>query len=98
MASGHVNRIYRPNTRLHRPTLRREESPCQLGAVHTRGKPEHICSVRDFQVLAQKDLPRYLLFGHFRSGTADDAFRRAINSAEPDRPPHRLSFVDNKLI
>ena len=32
MASGHVNRIYyRPNTRLHRPTLQREESPCQLG-------------------------------------------------------------------
>jgi ABC transporter substrate binding protein len=40
MASGHVNRIYRPNTRLHRPTLRREESPCQLGAVHTRGVPD----------------------------------------------------------
>ena len=35
MASGHVNRIQRPNTWLHRPTLRREDSPCQLGAVHT---------------------------------------------------------------
>jgi hypothetical protein len=39
MASGHVTAsIYRPNTRLHRPTLQREESSCQLGAVHTRGK------------------------------------------------------------
>jgi hypothetical protein len=33
MASGHVNRTQRPNTWLHRPTLRREDSPCQLGAV-----------------------------------------------------------------
>jgi hypothetical protein len=30
-----VNRTQRPNTWLHRPTLRREDSPCQLGAVHT---------------------------------------------------------------
>jgi len=35
MASGHVNRANRPNTWLHRPTLQREESPCQSGAVHT---------------------------------------------------------------
>ena len=35
MASGHVSRINRPNTWLHRPSLQREESPCQLGAVHT---------------------------------------------------------------
>ena len=35
MASGHVNRTQRPNTWLHRPSLQREDSPCQLGAVHT---------------------------------------------------------------
>jgi hypothetical protein len=35
MASGYVNRINRPNTWLHRPSLRCEDSPCQLGAVHT---------------------------------------------------------------
>jgi hypothetical protein len=35
MASGHVNRANRPNTWLHRPATRREDSPCQLGAVHT---------------------------------------------------------------
>ena len=35
MASGHVNRTDRPNTWLHRPSLRREDSPCQPGAVHT---------------------------------------------------------------
>jgi hypothetical protein len=35
MASGQVNRTNRPNTWLHRPSLRREDSSCQLGAVHT---------------------------------------------------------------
>jgi len=35
MASGHVNRTKRPNTWLHRPACKREEKPCQLGAVHT---------------------------------------------------------------
>ena len=35
MASGHVYRANRPNTWLHRPSLQREESSCQLGAVHT---------------------------------------------------------------
>jgi hypothetical protein len=35
MASGHVNRANRPNTWLHRPSLQREDSPCQPGAVHT---------------------------------------------------------------
>jgi hypothetical protein len=35
MASGHVNRAQRPNTWLHRPSLRREDSSCQPGAVHT---------------------------------------------------------------
>jgi hypothetical protein len=43
MASGHVNRIKRPNTWLHRPMLqKREKSSCQLGAVHTW----HIASFR----------------------------------------------------
>ncbi len=40
MASGHVNRTQRPNTWLHRPSLRREDSPCQLGAVHTWPKTD----------------------------------------------------------
>ena len=35
MAGGHVNRANRPNTWLHRPSCKREESPCQQGAVHT---------------------------------------------------------------
>jgi hypothetical protein len=40
MASGHANRTNRPNTWPHRLNLRREESPCQLGAVHTWHYPE----------------------------------------------------------
>jgi hypothetical protein len=35
MASGHVNRTYRPNTWLHRPSVQREDFSCQPGAVHT---------------------------------------------------------------
>ena len=35
MASGHVNRINRPNTWLHRPMLLRDVLTCQPGAVHT---------------------------------------------------------------
>jgi hypothetical protein len=35
MASGHVNRIKRPNTWLHRPKPATSDSPCQPGAVHT---------------------------------------------------------------
>ena len=42
MASGLVCRANRPNTWLHRPSLRREDSPCQLGAVHTW----HECDLR----------------------------------------------------
>jgi hypothetical protein len=30
-----VNRTNRPNTWLHRPSLRRDDSSCQPGAVHT---------------------------------------------------------------
>jgi hypothetical protein len=40
MASGHVNRTYRPNTWLHRPNLRREDFSCQPGAVHTWHFPD----------------------------------------------------------
>src|ERR1700722_1656240 len=46
MASGHVNRTQRPNTWLHRPSLRREDSPCQLGAVHTWPKATDIATRR----------------------------------------------------
>jgi len=50
MASGHVNRIKRPNTWLQRPMLQnREESSCQTGAVHTwhlSDVPPHADDVR----------------------------------------------------
>jgi len=48
MASGHVNRTYRPNTWLHRPSLRREDFSCQPGAVHTwRAKRDQISDQYD---------------------------------------------------
>src|SRR5262245_48468033 len=40
MASGRVCRANRPNTWLHRPSLPREDSPCQPGAVHTWPKAD----------------------------------------------------------
>jgi hypothetical protein len=40
MASGLVRRANRPNTWLHRPACKREEKPCQLGAVHTWHKAD----------------------------------------------------------
>jgi hypothetical protein len=43
MASGHVNRTKRPNTWLHRPACGSEESPCQLGAVHTWHETAVLC-------------------------------------------------------
>src|SRR5438876_1764241 len=35
-----VCRANRPNTWLHRPACKREENPCQLGAVHTWHKAD----------------------------------------------------------
>src|SRR5262245_36574622 len=40
MASGLVCRANRPYTWLHRPACKREEKPCQLGAVHTWHKAD----------------------------------------------------------
>src|SRR4029079_17610546 len=53
-----VCRANRPNTWLHRPACKREENPCQLGAVHTwhiadmAVTPSHVC----FQVQGGHDL------------------------------------------
>jgi hypothetical protein len=54
MASGHVNRTNRPNTWLHRPTCKRGEKPCQLGAVHTW----HIQVMIDRQVRLRQRMGR----------------------------------------
>ena len=58
MASGHVNRTKRPNTWLHRPASKREEKPCQLGAVHTW----HIATNADtvtLRPLSSRDRPSF---------------------------------------
>ncbi len=65
MASGHVNRIKRPNTWLHRPMLQnREESSCQTGAVHTwhvTDLPKYLGNVRNW-VEQRKTCARVELF------------------------------------
>jgi hypothetical protein len=55
MASGHVNRTQRPNTWLHRPSLRREDSPCQLGAVHTWPKADVPTVAMNIRFRGQRD-------------------------------------------
>src|SRR5215813_8013850 len=80
MASGHMNRANRPNTWPHRPACKREEKPCQLGAVHTWHKA---------------DKSRLLLFVRFR-GKADidgttltesDLLRHALKQIRPSPSP-----------
>ncbi len=67
MASGHVNRIKRPDTWLHRPMLQNVKKvlanpepsthgtkrTCQVRSVMSafRGKAENICSQRVFRIL-----------------------------------------------
>ena len=61
MAGGHVNRTQSPNTWLHRPSLRREDSPCQPGAVHTwRIAAIHACD-RDANGVLDGPMPEPVL-------------------------------------
>jgi hypothetical protein len=46
MASGLVCRANRPNTWLHRPACKREEKPCQPGAVHTWHFATHSAAIK----------------------------------------------------
>ena len=59
MASGHVNRTNRPNTWLHRPACKREEKPCQLGAVHTWHKADMHRGVASTASVANTDPSPY---------------------------------------
>ena len=55
----------RPNTWLHRPACKREENPCQLGAVHTW----HIATLRcDAQIRSLLEALRTCHERHERSG------------------------------
>jgi hypothetical protein len=56
MASGHVYRANRPNTWLHRPTLQREDSSCQPGAVHTWPKADLVAASVDVRFCGQSRL------------------------------------------
>ena len=87
MASGHINRANRPNTWLHRPACRREEKPCQLGAVHTWHKADMpVASVdvrfwvkRTWDAARSRSSPSFLTFsdigGAERIRAADPAIK-----------------------
>jgi hypothetical protein len=74
MASGHVNRIKRPNTWLHRPMLqKREKSSCQLGAVHTWHNPDMPAGPTTSGVEGRRDMERKRLrLPRFESVTCPD--------------------------
>jgi hypothetical protein len=69
MASGHVNRINRPNTWLLRPDLRREESPCQHGAVHTWHKTDEDDQALECPYAGEPDVDRSLSSSQFLTHT-----------------------------
>jgi hypothetical protein len=87
MASGHVNRINRPNTWLHRPTCKREKRPCQLGAVHTWHNATFCCDASILSLLDAKrtsrerreraDVTRLTRSGH------EAAFFVALHAIDP---------------
>ena len=71
MASGHVNRANRPNTWLHRPRLQREDSPCQLAAVHTWHKANMLFAFRNVCYWEQR--------GHLRCPLLTQSGRGAMS-------------------
>src|SRR5262249_51707314 len=86
MASGHVNRINRPNTWLHRPAKRREVFPCQPGAVHTWRKAD--------MVDASDQRPLCVVDSADRGNTLNKAFCRCHAKEKPLRSflPEQVSF------
>src|SRR5664279_2463973 len=97
MASGHVNRIKRPNTWLHRPILQNVKKalantePSTHGTKRTssdvrlesalRGKADSMCSERVFRLLTQTGPP---------SSTGSENALAAIRAAEPKVPTKTL--------
>jgi hypothetical protein len=77
MASGPVCRANRPNTWLHRPAMRRDDFPCQLGAVHTW----HLADVRP---IASRGLVRpksgHAVLHRQRDGSPRSEHRREVGA------------------
>jgi hypothetical protein len=68
MASGHVNRTQRPDNGCTDQNCNREETPCQLGAVHTW----HLADIRNLRGISQAssdatNMSKYVLSNGLRS-------------------------------
>src|SRR5258705_1375435 len=108
MASGHVNRIYRPNTWLHRPMLQNlkkalaNSEPSTHGTKRTYrlrramsafgGKAENICSHRAFPVLTQSRHRCTFAVSATVRHFTTDGLSQASYRATRDGRPHRLYF------
>ena len=82
MASGHVNRINRPNTWLLRLDVRSAESPCQRGAVHTWHPSTVRCSATIFPL----------------SGGKPTVAARTVGDPNPPFVPHELLTDDGNVL
>src|SRR6267378_2032811 len=88
MASGHVNRIKRPNTWLHRPMLQnREESSCQTGAVHTWHETDMPTALRDVRSQGQtgKHILALSFSGFDPTRTSADSVDQQLYSLKAER-------------
>src|SRR5499427_10360932 len=83
MASGHVNRANRPNTWVHRPNLQREDSPCQLGAVHTWGYSGHSTHIPGGQKMKVSAKRMAVLREHVRAESEHD-MEALLSGMTPD--------------
>jgi hypothetical protein len=96
MASGHANRSNRPHTWPHRPIRKREESPCQLGAVHTWGSGVRISSGAPVSCIFRVI---HMAFTRLLESYADaQAYAdNEIETPHPDEPARPRSFILPKV-
>jgi hypothetical protein len=96
MASGHVNRIYRPNTWQHRPSLRREDFSCQPGAVHTWHETDMPTALRDVRSQGQsgKHLLALSFSGFDPAADISKHFIRSRSLFQPYQCAHPSGYYD----
>ncbi len=90
MASGHVNRTYRPNTWLHRPSLRCEDFSCQPGAVHTWHETDMPTPLRNVRSRGQSG--KHLLAASISGFDAVDGARSAASKC------HRVAALEQTTL
>jgi hypothetical protein len=94
MASGLVCRTNRPNTWLHRQATQREDSPCQLGAVHTWHKADLPTVTFDVRLWGTSRHCAPVTFGLLMTHLGHS---RALGPDDPTRDPQQLANPQKKI-